>query len=749
MRQLWLAALGAFLLAAAQAHGAVGDGVSAASAAQMHPPVQRVIVVLVNGLSLDDVATHPRWQVLAAEGWLAGMTLKTARGHGDVHQAVTLGAGAYAAGHKEVHGFDANERLETGWTAADEYAQLTGRRRQEGVVVPAVGQLVRENEKTGRFPATPGALGQRIRDAGGWTAVFGNSDRGATVKRLAPLVTMDESGWTPLGEVGPGMVRRDRERPFGVATNYGRMLTQFRQLPAGVRLAVFELGDLDRWEAVRDKMADGHARHLRQQILTEMADFVSSLKQALLPHDALFVVSLMVDEESYRNGMWLAPVLWLSHSSAGGGLLYSPSTRRAGIVTNLDVTATILDQLGLGSDRRMGGLPLQLAESVGNSAVSEEESAFWDELARMQWAHQLRPKVLRPYVIQQMVLLLLAAVVWLLRLRRWYRPIRVLLLAMLFAPAVLLVISDPRASAGHVLLLVWAVPILAAWVTERWSWRLALLTASVSAWATIALDLWRGGIWLKRSLLSYDPMLAARFYGIGNEFMGIVVGAVILTAALLWGWFRPLEQQWKARWVRCGVSLGMLAWLAVLAAPQAGANAGGALTAGVGFVGTWFFLRFSHISPGRIALYSLIGFLVAVVLLFVFNGGWLEEPVQHESSHVGQALAAAGDGEWELLQSLVLRKLETNWRLIRHSIWTKVVATALIVSFCVQFVPRNGERTWRLRSEWSAAFRGILAASVTALLFNDSGIVAAATAIVYLVVPMLLLRLAPSGDHLC
>lgn len=88
---------------------------------------------------------------------------------------------------------------------------------------------------------------------------------------------------------------------------------------------------------------------------------------------------------------------------------------------------------------------------------------------------------------------------------------------------------------------------------------------------------------------------------------------------------------------------------------------------------------------------------------------------------------------------MAVRKLETNWRLIRHSIWTKVFALSLIVSFIVQLLPGTG-RSPQMSPAWAAAFRGILAASVAALLFNDSGIVAAATAIVYLVVPKLILE---------
>ena len=716
---------------------------------------KRVVLVVIGGLSLGDVAEHPRWQTLASKGWLAGMTLKTARGHGDVHQMVTLGAGVYAAGEKGVFGYDADEWIEEeGVSAADWYAQLTGRRRTEGVLVPSIGRLKKVNEKTNQFPAAPGALGRLLREAGGLAAVFGNSDRGSQVKRLAPLLTMDETGWTPVGEVGKAMLRPAPDRPFGVAAHYEKMLAAYRHLPPDVRLVVFELGDLDRLEAVRERMEEPYARQLRQRVLHEMAEFVEKLLRSLRSRDALMVVSPMVDADSYRQGMWLAPVLWLTESSVagasgGGGLLYSDSTRRAGIVTNLDVTATILAELDIPRPAGMGGFPLRASELAEPPGDAFGQGRFWHELALVQWAHRLRPEVLRPYVVLQITLLLLAAVVWGFRFRRWYRPIRLFLLALLFAPTVLLFVSAPRAAAGHVLLLIWGVPVVMAWLTERVSVRFALLTAAASIWLAVAVDLIRGGVWLKRSLLGYDPMLAARFYGIGNEYMGVVIGAVILTAALVWEWSGKARRRWVFRFVQWAVPAGMLAWLIVLAAPMAGANAGGAVAAGVGFAGTWALLRYPGLSPGRLALSWLIGLGLALLSLVVLNGWWFGDSdvagAPGGTSHVGKALTAAEDGQWEMLRAMAFRKVETNWRLIRHSIWTKVFATALVVSFIVQFfppreIPGQGSLKATPHPAWTAAFRGILAASVAALLFNDSGIVAAATAIVYLVVPKLVLE---------
>ncbi|OUM85553.1 MAG: hypothetical protein BAA01_05110 [Bacillus thermozeamaize] len=712
------------------------------------PGNRRVILVLMNGLSFGDLLAHPAWRELAGESWLGAMTLKTARTHKDVHAYVTLGAGAYAAGVKEAHGYDAQEQVPPeGVRASKWYAQLTGRWQTSGVLVPAIARLVSENQAMKQYVAVPGALGQLIRESGGWTAVFGNSDRGPAVKRLAPLLTMDEAGWTPLGEVGRRMVREAPERPFGMATDYDAMMQAFRTLPFAVRLVVFELGDLDRLSALVGQMDSRHAVYVRTVILNEMARFVQGVRREKRDEDTLLVVSPMVDESSYQAGMWLAPVLWLEGKTKGGtgrqpgGLLRSESTRRDGVVTNLDVTATVLQQLGIPIPLWMSGCALQKA------GTASEQDAFWRELGQMHWAHQMRPRVLRPYVVQQMAIFILAGLVGLFHFQKWYARVRILAFATLFAPLAFFVLSDWLAAGWQALLFLWGVTLLAAWLIDRWfPPPVGLLLAAGCGWLPVALDLLRGGVWLRESLLSYDPMLAARFYGIGNEYMGILVGSVILTVALVWDLLHASGRTWRNRLLLAGTACFMLGWVIVLSDPGTGANAGGALAAGVGFTGAWIFLRQPNASIRRILLLLAVGFFFAFLLLLGINtfGTGVQD------SHVGMALEVSNEGEWEAIRALIVRKLETNWRLIRYSIWTKVFATSLLVSLLVQLRPRMGGkgRLQRFSPQLAAGFRGILVGSVAALFFNDSGIVAAATAIVYLVVPMIVLSLASADIRL-
>ena len=56
------------------------------------------------------------------------------------------------------------------------------------------------------------------------------------------------------------------------------------------------------------------------------------------------------------------------------------------------------------------------------------------------------------------------------------------------------------------------------------------------------IDLLTGATMIKSSVLGYDPMAGARYYGVGNEYMGVMIGCAILVSAAIY-------QAWHHRWV--------------------------------------------------------------------------------------------------------------------------------------------------------------------------------------------------------
>ena len=119
---------------------------------------------------------------------------------------------------------------------------------------------------------------------------------------------------------------------------------------------------------------------------------------------------------------------------------------------------------------------------------------------------------------------------------------------------------------------------------------------------------------MKASILGYDPIVGARFYGIGNEYMGFLLGATLMGTAALLEKYR-LDRQ-PARLVSMVILITVFLTLAL---PSLGTNVGGAMAAFFGF-GTFLVLVFK----GRITKKDLawlgLGLVVFLFLLFMADG---------------------------------------------------------------------------------------------------------------------------------
>src|SRR5690606_17096146 len=107
-----------------------------------------------------------------------------------------------------------------------------------------------------------------------------------------------------------------------------------------------------------------------------------------------------------------------------------------------------------------------------------------------------------------------------------------------------------------------------------------LCTATVLA---LGIDTATGASLMQRSHLGYDPIGGSRYYGIGNEYMGVLIGSAAIAAG---GWLDKARRP-GAIHVRRGplwvVAVGFAAIVFLLASPVHGVNFGGTIAAVVGF----------------------------------------------------------------------------------------------------------------------------------------------------------------------
>jgi hypothetical protein len=377
----------------------------------------------------------------------------------------------------------------------------------------------------------------------------------------------------------------------------------------------------------------------------------------------------------------------------GGRDLRSASTRLDGLVLTTDVVPTVLDRLGARIPSVVAGEPIEARG--GRSA---------DDLVSLRKRFGVVGPRRWPVVLGGLVGAI--GIVALLGFRRARRIARCALLAALWLPAVLLAtgaLAPPAVVELALLALATAALALVADRIVPWPRSIAL-PAAVAVLAHVV-DLALGSNLIDRSLLGPNPLLGARFYGIGNELeITLAVTALLGLGAILVG-TGPRTRVW-------GFALGGATVAFLLSWGRLGADVGAALTLGVGTAAAAVVAagRGSRRSRAAIVLAAPAAALAVLAALDLATGG---------NAHFTRTVLRAG-GLDELAQ-VAQRRFELSYT----SLGRGAIGPLVLVAVAALAVG------WRRRRRLLAnvleipAFRaglyGALAAVVAGALTNDSG----------------------------
>lgn len=411
-------------------------------------------------------------------------------------------------------------------------------------------------------------------------------------------------------------------------------------------------------------------------------------------HSAMMVVSPNPSPVEYRAGDQLTPVIIYGRKVLTG-LLWSQSTRQAGLIANTDIAPTIASYFHTKLLVPAFGAPLTAADATGEDVP--------DLLAREDslWQAQARDLHALPYIAGLMAALIAGATALAYRGRRGGGAAVLFLAAM---PLALLMSASLPIFGSLCLSALGGAFALRRRPREGLAW-----IAAATALLVVGDALFDAGRITGRSLLGYSPIEGARYYGIGNEAMGALIGAaVVLTGAMA---RLPRGREWPvALWLVVAFALG---W------PGAGAKAGGffvALIALATYVWIW--------SGRRVTAWSfwlaIAGVMCACGALLAFVGS----AVGH--THVGQAVHLARLEGPVALASIANRKAAMDMHLMFHSAWMLTLAASGVGS-AILWRKRKG----RDGAGGIAVQIGTLAAT-GCLVLNDAGVVAAAVCCVYL-----------------
>ena len=714
------------------------------------PRAERVTVVLAPYLTWRDVtptATPELWRL--AETGAAGVvnSRSRAREAGEpasvVEGALTLSAGAWTApDFSAPAAYTATETYETS-TAAVAFRRLTGSSaRGAGVLYLGGAQVQRGNDQKA-LDVVVGALGDAVHAAGGHTAAVGNSDSGyptSLLKRSRPAAATaaDTQGRVDAGDVSASLLREDPGAPYGVSTDPEAFARAYdaalAKLGDGPQLVVLDPGDLSRARRFAAAASDAVVERQHLTALRELDGVVALARERAGRDGVVIVVSeaLYFDRSGAPEGLGAIVV----NGPGFDGLLTSPSTHRTGLVTNLDVTATVLEALHI--ERPVSVLGDAMFSRRSGLTISDRVAL----LTRMNdgaiAVDSAKAGIMTTFIWLVVVTIALGALLvargslWtpgiVRRVGALVRSLALLVLAMPLAGWLMfLVIRYPATPALAEATFVGATIVvfaLATFSARRFGHPAVLSALSLATVLLLIADQVVGAPLSYTNVFGYSPLAAARFYGLGNESAALLMGALLVGLALLAEALDPAPAASLVR--RFGIpALGLLS-VGVAAAPFLGANIGVAVW---GVVGTG--LAWALATGRRIGWRMVVALLVAAALLVAVLA--VADLVgSGEQTHVGRAVTSAEKGGSSQLTDIVVRKAQTNARVFSKTDWSLILLAVLAFLGLMRVLPsRPLARLFAERPTFRAALLASLAMGVVAFFTEDSGIVIPALIVVY------------------
>ena len=192
-----------------------------------------------------------------------------------------------------------------------------------------------------------------------------------------------------------------------------------------------------------------------------------------------------------------------------------------------------------------------------------------------------------------------------------------------------------------------------------------------------------------------------RFYGVGNELLGIITGTLAVCVPKK---FRVISA---------------LACVAFFGNASLGADFGAVVTfaalAAMDFIGSLNLFR-SRKTEWLLAPAVLVGMITAV------GAAWLDMMFSPKMSHAGAAMTAAKTSGVGHLIDIVWRKVLMNFEIALRPP-TMIAFLAVVVLIWL------GRRVFVVRLPWQSSVRYLSLAAVLSLVFNDSGVVTALMAL--------------------
>lgn len=683
----------------------------------------KVIFINMNRMNLVSMLEVPFLEKeMNSRGYIGLMNIRGDKGTDDRRSYASMGAGAKAnvATEDFINFQNVNDDTLKIFEAA------TGQ-KAKGINDLTINMSLNENS-TGNYSSKLGSLGKTLSDNGYKASVLGNADiveKDTLIKnRNIGLVAMDEYGRIDSGNVDDINIK-DSSMPYGIRTDYDKLRNETKKYYQESDALFIELGDTYRLDLYKANLNRDSYIDMKEKILKNISSYLEDVFSMISENDTVYIANAFPSKLDYKNKKRFSHII--KFEGSGKGILSSSTTRRDGVVANVDVGADILNQFGLKSED-MVGKSYKLIDKDDNINYLENE---YEKIVSIS---KIRVNVVNIFVaiISVSWVMAMVAIIFRKKISHKKRVFKILKefvklgiimpLAFLLAPMLNL-----RSEAGITVGILLTTLVL--YTIGRMFFKDDIKHMGFFAGLTITvivIDSVFGTYLMQNNIMSYDAMIGARYYGIGNEYEGVTIASAIFSLAVL------LHYKKMPKFL--AVILSMII-LVTSAYPSMGANVGGAISEIVAYL--LFILLMFDIKLDFKKVIMLGVAAVGIVLAFAFL-----DIVSGSESHLGLfAKQVLLEGPQIILQTFG-RKIQMNIKLAQTSVWVYILIAGVAIVSTFVFKPYKHIKV--IANKYPFIYKGFIASlvgCVVTLLVNDSGIVAASTASIYILIPLLIISI--------
>jgi hypothetical protein len=686
---------------------ALGWGLPASSPKSAELPIVIVFVDKLDSMELFDSGLPAIKKFLTA-GTCGLMNIRSSKGYTNTGSGyLSLGAGSRGnASGQPANSLIIEQSMISSPSASYTHWELgipLKPRSDNSMIVPEMGWLL-NLAKLEDHPIIPGRLGTLFQIEGWRTCLIGNMDSPDQENRPDGLFLMNRQGLIDEGNINNSLNESDPDFPYLYRVSVAKMVTELRLHLAEQKIIALDFGDFARLDNYRDQMSPTLYARVKLQTWRRLNLLMEQILQLGAPeHFTTILISPSISKEGVATKNLLAPIVIYSRDYSPG-LLVSGTTRWPGLVANIDLLPTLANIAHLKKLNSFSGKTMTYLIQPDSLAT----------LRRLNERLIVTNTNQRPIINWYQGIISFCWIAGLLSTiylkKRWIGDWLISIVTVI--PLSLITLPLFPIFAWHLVGFLGLTLLFAILFTRLKEIDARILILSGTIWLILIIDQLISWPLIRFSPLGYSAMAGSRYYGLGNEFLGILLAAALLFTHLL---NRKIKTQWLAP-VILGLTILILSW------PQFGAKFGGILAGTAGFA--YYLMGLYHWKLNNSKLwFALIG-----CCLVLFSIGWWDSMRPPDvQTHIGRFLHLLISKDFGQVGQIIFRKIAMNLKLTIFSPWIRIILLALTLGITNRLLTAQKMILPEDRLVWQA----IMVAGITAYLVNDAGVLAFATCLAY------------------